>query len=261
MNRRSLLSFLILFLAVSPAWAQIAFDAASSGSTTSAGTTLSFDHTATGSELLLVVGVSYEGSGNSVSDITYNSVSLTQVRQDTNSFTNSHNDLWYLKAPASGTNSVAITITNSSTRIIAGSISFTGADQDSPLDAQAGASGGPGKDVVNSVTTGVANTQIVSVVSFGDGTTASSTDLTERWEIDEAANPAGAGGNRSAGAAGSYGADWTLVANRRWVTSAASFKPVASARRLMVISANYPSEHLVVVQPERLHRERAGGRK
>lgn len=226
---KKLTILLALMLLASPAWAQIAFSAASSGSTVSAGDTLNFDHTTTGPHLLLTVPVCYEGAGNSVDDITYNGVSLTPVRQDTEGTANIHSDIWFLTAPPLGTNSVAITTTNSSNRIVAGAISFTGADQSSPLDADGGNNGGPGTSVTNSVTTLSDNTQIVSNVCFGDGTTVTSTDITERWDIDPANVPAGAGGNRSAGAAGAYNADWTIALGRRWATSAASFKSEAAA--------------------------------
>lgn len=68
--------------------------------------------------------------------------------------------------------------------------------------------------------------------------------------------------------------NWTLSSPKKWVAWTVAVHPSggAPARRLMVISANHPSEHPVAVQPscpygyerlhrERLHPERAGGRK
>lgn len=100
----------------------VAYDNSSnSGSLT--GSSTSFSHTTSGSGRLLLVGV-YQQSG-SVSSITYNGVALTSLAT-TSLFGAIRMTVYYLLAPASGSNTVAVTLSGSTNfGVIAES--FTGA--------------------------------------------------------------------------------------------------------------------------------------
>jgi len=85
------------------AHAQVALDAStsSSGDLTSDANTLTFAHTSTGTNLVLVVGVSLNISGRAgtaVSGVTYNGTALQSAGNQLNG--NRRTEIWYLVAPA-----------------------------------------------------------------------------------------------------------------------------------------------------------------
>lgn len=110
----------------------IAYDNQSSTSLTGSRSSYSFNHTVSGSDRFLFVANAIQvPSGIDVSSITYNGTALTQVAtfspQDLQA--NFPLSLYYLDDPATGTNSVAVTLTTTSTsaqRSIA--TSYTGVD-------------------------------------------------------------------------------------------------------------------------------------
>ena len=126
---------LLILVMPKTAEAAIAFD-----SVTDSGANInSFSHTTTGSNLLLVVTAQYNDGNESITGITYNSVALTKVRRDTTGApVDITTEIWYLIAPASGANTVAVTYTANPTQRRHVSPSFTGAAQSSVLDAQNG---------------------------------------------------------------------------------------------------------------------------
>ena len=133
---------LILLGAAGSAFSAIAQDgSATNASSTSS--TISWSHTiGTGADRLLVVGVSYDArNSNTVSSVKLGTVNLTKLRSEGTGASNARTDLWYLKAPASGTQTITVTIGGSSTsqRNMAGAVSYTGVDQTTPFSANNGA--------------------------------------------------------------------------------------------------------------------------
>jgi len=104
----------------------IALDAATR-SNVGSGTTLSFSKTCTGSNLILFFNIVIGSTSDLVTAVTYNGVSafgnLVQ-KQNVSGFTY----LFYLIAPATGSNTVVVT-TSGSTAITCTAISYTGVDQ------------------------------------------------------------------------------------------------------------------------------------
>lgn len=111
-----------------------------SGGAAATGTSLSWSHTCTGSNLLLVVGVavgiatdtgitaSVTCNGNAM-----NTSALFKVESDgQHSHTAGYIQMFYFAGPNVGSNSIAVS-TSSSVDITAGSISFTGVDQTTPV--------------------------------------------------------------------------------------------------------------------------------
>jgi len=86
---------------------------------------MSFSHTiGSGSSQVLVVAVSYQHSlSRSVSAVYWNGSSLTKLT--TASGTQTYSDLWYLQNPAQGTYEVGITMSGTTTGIVAGAVSFS----------------------------------------------------------------------------------------------------------------------------------------
>ncbi|MCA9962470.1 MAG: hypothetical protein KC443_25725, partial [Anaerolineales bacterium] len=94
--------------------------------------TASFSHTCTGSNLTLVVPIwIFDGSADiTVTDITYNSVSLTQRRARVETFGGRYwrVEIWTLDSPATGSNTVAVTLSGTPSGYAVGAISYTGAN-------------------------------------------------------------------------------------------------------------------------------------
>ena len=105
----------------------IAFDAASSGHQNS-GTSLTFAHTCTGANRVLVVLVR-KGSATILS-VTYNGVAMTPITDDGTNYG------YYLVAPTTGANNVVVTMSSAAT-IWGVAASYTGARQSGQPDASA----------------------------------------------------------------------------------------------------------------------------
>ena len=97
-----------------------------------------WNHTVTGSQTLLIVGLEVFNNGlqPTTSSVTYNGVLMNRVvvQQNSNSTRFSEVSLWFLFAPTTGTNVVSVTCTNISSSI-AGAVSYTGAQQSNVADA------------------------------------------------------------------------------------------------------------------------------
>lgn len=110
----------------------IAFDSASAA-LSQGNSVLTFSHTCSGSNRLLIVGISSD-DGNLVSGVTYNGVAMTQIGSPLNTGFTEYIYLFYLVAPTSGSNNVAITGTGGH-NFRAEALSYPGADQTAPIDS------------------------------------------------------------------------------------------------------------------------------
>lgn len=102
----------------------IARDASSSAVNASA-SSLTFSHTCTGSNLLLLVGVG--ANSTDTSGVTYNGVAMTQIATDVTG-TAGYASLWGLLAPSTGANNIVVTQTTT-TYMSACAVSYTGVVQ------------------------------------------------------------------------------------------------------------------------------------
>lgn len=197
----------------------VAFDAvgpSSAGTSSSSSTTLSWSHTCTGSNLCLLVGVALgnNADGGSTMSATYNSVSMTSLGTvHTNNSFGGFIQLWYLKGPATGANTVAITESGGSTplTLVGGSISLTGVDQTSPVGTPVTAAGSSGTASV-AVTGTTSGNMIVDAVACGSAISTST--QTNRWK-DNAATTSGAGNaaQSTAAAGGSVTMSYTVTSD------------------------------------------------
>lgn len=111
----------------------IALDATTDGGS-AVGTTLTFAHTCTGSELLLWVMV--QTTSDSVTGVTYNGVGMTQATKNTSGTGTGVIYIYYLAGPSTGSNNVEIT-TSLSVTILGIAASYTGCSQTGIPDASA----------------------------------------------------------------------------------------------------------------------------
>lgn len=120
--------------------------------------TLSWSHACAGTNRILTVAVRVFDDTNdterTVASVTYNGVALTRI--DRQAQGNIASELWYLVAPATGTNTVLVTLGAANDFSGASSVSFTGVDQSSPINTSAKAAGSSLEATVD-VTTTVTN--------------------------------------------------------------------------------------------------------
>jgi hypothetical protein len=99
----------------------------------SAGTTLTFAHTCSGSNRILFVDF-YWSASRTVSSVTYAGQAMTQVVAPLDTGSGERHGMYYIIAPSTGANNVVLTLSGS-TDIVGIASSYTGADQSSPIDA------------------------------------------------------------------------------------------------------------------------------
>ena len=171
---------------------EIAFDAASNSAYQAASSSYSWSHTCTGTDRCLFVGVSIlSGVSASVSGVTYNSVAMTLVRSKASAGGTIRSELWRLVAPATGSNTVAVTL-SAAVNSSAGAVSMTGVHQTTPTEADADATG------VNIGTDNPATTVDVVTVADKDWVidcvASDDTVINANVQLDERVKVTGAGG-------------------------------------------------------------------
>ncbi|MDX1404915.1 MAG: DUF6701 domain-containing protein, partial [Woeseiaceae bacterium] len=210
----------------------LAVDGSASTNTATTGTSMTISHTTSGSDRLMLVGVSIDNNSNeTVSSVTYNSIALSLVGTATQS-NDAHIEIWQLTESGglpTGTHDVVITFSGSLTRpAVGGVMTFTGVDQSTPLGTFAGANGTSTAPSVN--VSSVVGELVFAVLSAED-TSSVTTDApaTERWNVSIAG-----GGNTEWGAgatddgAASVDMSWTLGTSDYWAVGGVSIKPSGS---------------------------------
>lgn len=148
----------------------IAFDS-KTASTTSASATLSFSHTCSGTDRILFVISTANGSAFTTTGVTYNGVSMTKAHE-LRITTGPIQYMWYLLNPASGSNTV--TITNSGSVTAGSAISFNGVSQTGFPDASSTNGSASATSSYNTTITTVAdNCFILSTSRMNAGNTLS----------------------------------------------------------------------------------------
>lgn len=213
----------------------IAHDADSNSGIQTA-TNYNFNHTCTGTNLILFVGVAVrQGSYYSASAVTYNGVSMTRIRHDDNGAGNSRgSEIWYLINPATGTHAVDITISQdvgggSYTGSDAHAVSFTGAKQSGVPDSQNGEGEAAATSHTTPTTTVANNSWIVSMFNGGsdDGATPTS-PMVASSVTNNTGNHTGALGYQGpVSPAGATNSTWTVTSDTS-AMSVVSFAPATT---------------------------------
>lgn len=190
----------------------VAFDAvgpsaagATQSTSTPQSTPLTWSHTCTGESRLLVVGVAVGVPGPSsdstfVVAVTYNSTPMTSLAKvHSNNSTTGFIELFYLVAPSAGANTVSVSITANAGlgfTLSAGSVSFTGVDQSTPLVNTATNIGSGTTPTVN--VTSAVDSMVVDAVCAGSAI--GSSNQTSRWIRNTAISSAAGNGAQSTAA-------------------------------------------------------------
>ncbi len=200
------------------------------------GSTLTFSHTTgSGSNTLLLVGVSFECSGAScalsapANTVKFGGTSLTLVGRGINTTQDAAVEIWkMLSPPASTTANVVVTL-GLAQDSIAGAVTLAGVDQSQTLTLQsvAGASGVPSLTV-----TSATGEMVFDVVTWDQPTDTGTAPGTSHWNTRSTANDSSTAGIRGAAStiagAASVAANWTTSATGNWYIGAVSVKPATA---------------------------------
>ena len=199
-------------------------------------TSTSFSHTiGSGSNRLLVVGVSIEhnASGPTVSSITYNGQPLTKI--DSRGITTDYYgraELWYsLEAslPSAGTYNIVVNTPTAPEELIAGAVSWDGLAQQAP-EAKGESSAGSQDTISTSITTLTDGALLVDAVHSGMeyGFTPDS-GQTERYDVTGGAVTSRlAASTKEVAVAGSTTMGWTMTGANRMAHEVAAFARASS---------------------------------
>ncbi|KKN75270.1 hypothetical protein LCGC14_0382690 [marine sediment metagenome] len=212
----------------------LTLDAASTGKGSVADEgTLTISHTiASQSERLLAVGVSVDIQVAPPIEIsaTYAGVAMTVLGIRDGTAGNAHHvHLFFLRAPATGTNDIVITNHIGSTRaFVVGAESFYGVNQDDSFGTAVSALGTNGTPTVTVVT--ASGEQILAVLAVeGAATIAAGTNETERWDDTQGSDVSGSGYTQ-AGSDGGVIAP-SLTSGSNWGIFAVPIKPSSTTSR------------------------------
>lgn len=219
--------------------AQVAFDAASSATRTSAGTTLTASHTFGGSNRAALVNVTLFNSTHlTATSLTVggSSTGVTLLHEDANGVNTDdrkHHVVYRVVAPASGAQSVVFTASGSFSDGAIEVVSLTGVDQTTPTGTVATAEGSSAAPSV-SVTSASGELVVDAVCGFFPaGTVTTDASQTQRVENESwGGNDAIAAMSTEAGAA-SVTMSHTLGSSAEWSIAGVSFKPVSAASTVL----------------------------
>jgi hypothetical protein len=208
----------------------IVFDATSNSTEQASASSVSWSHTCTGSNLVLVVGISSRDitlGNRTVSSVTYNGVTLTKARSDDNALT-ARTEMWYLINPSTGSNTVTVTMGGVCTGFICGAVSLTGVKQSGQPDASNGFESVPNVTTATcNVTTVADNSWIVDIFRTTIAATGCSAggSQTQRWFVSGALLQAGMSTQGPKTPAGSTTDSWSWTTSAPATLTAVSFSP------------------------------------
>lgn len=222
-------------MAISPA--PPAIDNTTTDTTPKASGSDSFSHTTSGTDRLMLVGVSFgEDKGDTVSSITYNGTALTLVgAQDHSDSSKSRVEIWSLVAPDVGTHNLVVNYSGANHEgATIGVMTFTNVDQATPLGTFAGNQGTSGSP---SVTANSGDSELVfGVVAVGDSVNYNFTPgagQTEQWDLfREKAN----GSGTTEDGAATVVTSWTYGGSKEWAAGAVS---INAASNLATVADNF----------------------
>jgi hypothetical protein len=187
--------------------------------------TLSWSHTTSGTNRVLVVGVSWAG-GQTVNSVTYAGTTMTSIGSVSNG-SNARAQLFYLlesALPASGTsNTVQVTMSAAATEIVGGAVTFRGANQTTPVGSFASATGSSSTPSVT-VTSNTGETVIDTVEVRSSTAMTAGASQTQRWQM-QPSSFRGAGSTEAG--ASTVTMSWTS-GSAAWAIGAVGVKPAGT---------------------------------
>src|SRR5207249_4996390 len=193
-----------------------------SSSQTGGTSTTSWAHTTSGTNRVLVVGVSWANiTTRTVTSVTYGVQTMTSAGSAVNAG-NAGAEIFYLVAPAVGSNTVTVTLSGSANSLVGGAVTLTGVNQTTPLGTFASATGTSATPSVNATSnTGETVIDTVSLTSSG-AITVGVGGQTQQWQ----AGTSGRGAGSTKPGTSSVTMSWNS-ANLAWAIGAVGVKPAA----------------------------------
>lgn len=204
---------------------ELAIDAISSAHGT--GSSLTFAHTCSGLNRLLVVWVSYFDSADAPTGATYNGVAMTAIPSSTAANGNYKIAGFYLIAPATGTNNIVVSFSGAMSDMGAGAVSFTDAHQTTPLGTAVTATGTNTTPSVT-VTTSAGEIVVDGLVIVHGGTLTVDGSQTQRWNSIASNGFQKYAGSTETAAGASTPMNWSNSSSQQWAIGAVPIKPVAA---------------------------------
>ncbi len=189
----------------------LAIDSTSGGAGVQA-TSLTWAHTCTGSDLVLIVGVSvWENGGGpyTISGVTYNGDAMTLANDIGDKDKRAY--IFYLVNPdTGGSYNIIATVAGGSSGIVSGgAVSITGASQTDPIGVTGGATS-CSSDISTAVTTTVADSILIDVFNCSDNPQSHTAGAGQtRYEIRDG-NKCMSGSYKATTTVGNYTMSWKL---------------------------------------------------
>jgi hypothetical protein len=191
---------------------------------------LTWQHTVSGSQPLLLLGASIRGNAP-IDSVTYAGIPLAKIRHDSVSsgpFSDDvRSELWFLAAPPTGTHTVEVRLAFPQ-NIIAGAMSFRNVDPTAPLGSDAGAThdGNAGTTAAVQVPSGPGELVVDVVATQAAGATVTAGPLqTPLWNRQ---GDHGNGGSSSQPGRATTTMSWTLAYPEFWAISAVALREVSA---------------------------------
>ena len=231
-NQNSVKTYLALIIIIagfclaSPGTAEAAVEVDAVSSNSTAGISITIPHTTSGTNRLMLVGVSFNNNGlETVTGVTYNSVALTFVGTIRN-VDDARVEIWRLIAPDTGTHDVVVTFSADLLQEgFAGVVTFTGVHQTTPLGTFASAAA---DGITATVNVSSATGELVFDVLAAEYSTSATVGAgqTQRWNIILTGS-IGAGSTEPGAATVTM--SWTLTAaGDHWAIGGVPIKPAAA---------------------------------
>lgn len=223
----------------------IAFDAHSNDAGTNTTTSSTWSHTTgAGANRAMLVCLAARGTSLSAvqsSGVTYNSVAMTLVREDTRTdgagayFGTA---LYRLVAPATGANNVVATWNaGTATYRVGSATTYTGVDQSTPIDASAGSNGNT-VGIATTITTATQDAWIEDcVIARADPFVSLGAGQVQRANRHVINDEMGISTVNGKTPAGSEVMDWTATAASDWTSTVAALKPTTISASTITFDA------------------------
>jgi hypothetical protein len=186
----------------------------SSNSGTNNGSSLTWSHTNTAGDFMVV---SVTTKDKPLTSVTYNGTALTQAGVKVRN--SMRVALYYMVAPATGAHNVVVTVSGGNTEIDAGAETYIGVDQASPVSGYVDASGQSSTATVN--VTSATGDLVVDAAGPIQTTISVGAGQTQRHNRVGTNN---ANGSSTEAGAGTVTMSWTLASSKDWCICALSMK-------------------------------------
>lgn len=204
----------------------LAFDAVSNAHGNGTGP-FTFAHSCSGSDRLLLVLIAHYYLDDVVSGVTYNGDALTAVPNGEDNNGQFNITLYYMVAPDTGSNTVSVSTTGSVYDIGMIAMSFTGADQSTPLGTAVTATGSSTTPSVN-ISSASGEIVVDGLIIVHSGTLTVGADQTQRVNTNTANAFIKYASSTESGVS-STTMSWSNSTSQDWAIAGVAVKPVAAA--------------------------------